>query len=83
MKTFMIEIPDDLVPSLIGKYLDQVTDKDTPEDFFDYEQMEVGQGTIWHFVDGKIARFSRLTDNAWLLRMEEKTHENPAGNPLP
>lgn len=81
MKTFMVEIPDDVYPMCAGVYLGDVLDYEMPE-YFDFREMEVGSGVDCHFMNGRKGRLSRLTENAWMLKVEEIKNEDTARNPL-
>lgn len=81
MKTFMVEIPDDVYPMCAGVYLGDVLDYEMPE-YFDFREMEVGTGIDCTFMNGRKGRLSRLTENAWMLKVEEKTNENTIGDTL-
>lgn len=81
MKTFMVEIPDDVYPMCAGVYLGDVLDYEMPE-YFDFREMEVGTGIDCTFMNGRKGRLSRLTENAWMLKVEEKANENTSGDTL-
>ena len=81
MKTFMVEIPDDVHPVHAGVYLGDVLDYEMPE-YFDFREMQVGSGMDCVFYNGRRGRLSRLTENAWMLKVEEKTNENTIGDTL-
>ncbi len=81
MKTFMVEIPDDVYPMSAGVYLGDVLDYEMPE-YFDFREMEVGTGIDCVFMNGRKGRLSRLTENAWMLKVEEMKNEDTARNPL-
>ena len=72
MKTFMIETPDDLLyPENCTTMLAEVLESDIEGAYY-WQGMEIGTGIDWYFAIGRTGHFSRLTENAWMLKINPK-----------